>query len=376
MVPEASAAPASWDFALPSAERPRALWARVQRALKEFLFGAPEDALFAAASADHSRAHIAAFALLTLPLVFAFTPGGTLGRWAVLFSLLSGLLIATRLDSARQPRANPLLVLGVSVLYAVALSGVAWEILGPSALHIHPHHLLAGIVAGFALLAIRSDPRVCLLATVIGVLSLGGTLLFGPGAHAPATAAPLLVAAAGAGCASTCAALRGRQLKRLAILDTASGALHRSAFEACLAAAQRRGRVAGEPLMLARIEFSALPAIRATHGAGFADALLRWLASALVDRFRATDLLGRTGEDEFTLALQATDHPGVERRLERLGEELGTIELSRGGVREPIALRIAFGLAAFPREAGEVSAIQRIAGQRLALAKWRARQAA
>jgi diguanylate cyclase (GGDEF)-like protein len=332
--------------------------------------------LLALASADHTQTHVAVFALLTLPLSFAWAPGGAVARWAILFSLLSGVLIAARLESVQHVRANPIGVLGVSVLYAIALSGVASALLGPGVLRVDPTHLLAAVVAGCALLATRSDPRLSVLAGVVGMLSLAGLYAVGAASTAKESAAPILITAAGAGYVSSLAALRGQRLKRLAVLDTASGALHAAAFERCLFAVQRTARAACEPSMLARIEFSALPAIREAHGAAFADALLRWLASAIADRFRATDLLGRTGDDEFSLVLQGTDHPGVERRLERLREEFDTIEVGRGGLREPIVLRVTYGLAAFPRESEDAAAAQRLAGQRLGLAKWRARHAA
>jgi diguanylate cyclase (GGDEF)-like protein len=367
---------ATADFALPSAERSRALWVRVQRALKEFLFGAPEDALLAAVAAQRTRPHIAVFALLTLPLAFAWLPTAAVGRWAVVSSLLSGLLLAARLESAGQGRANPLAVLTVSALYAVSLSGVAFELFGPRALAVEPAVWLAGIALGGGYLALRGDPRVCLLASVVGSLALAAVLLSGPNARPLADAMPLLLTAVASGFACTLAAQRGRILRRLAILDTVSGALHANAFERCLGAALERTRRRAEPLMLARIEFSAFDEIRAAHGSAFADALLRWLAAALVDRFRATDFLGRTGDDEFSLALRDTDHPAIARRLEQLRRELGTIELRRGGVSEPIALRIAYGLAAFPREAADAAATQRLAAQRLALSKWRERHAA
>jgi diguanylate cyclase (GGDEF)-like protein len=372
----ASRSLASWEFAHPIAERPRGLWARAQLALKRFLLGAPEDSLLALASADLTQTHVAVFALLTLPLFFALAPGGAVARWAILFSLLSGLVIAARLESMQHVRANPIGVLGVSVLYAIALSGMASELLGPGLLRVDPAHLLAAFVAGCALLATRSDPRLSLLVGVVGMLSISGLYAVGTASTAREGSAPILITAAAAGFTSSLAALRGQRLKRLAVLDTASGALHAAAFERCLFAVQRCARATSEPSMLARVEFSALPAIRDAHGAAFADALLRWLASAIADRFRATDLLGRTGDDEFSLVLQGTDHPGVERRLERLREEFDTIEVGRGGLREPIALRVTYGLAAFPRESEDAAAAQRLAGQRLALAKWRARHAA
>ncbi len=375
MSPNAERVLAGWDFALPAAEKPRAFWARTQRALKRFLAGAPEDALIRSAFTDRSRTQLAAVALLTLPLCFAWLPGSPVGRWAILFSLISGLLLAVRLEAPDNARANPLALLAGGVLYAIALSGVAWELLGPAALRVDPRHALAAIVAVLGVLATRSDPRVCALGAGVGVLSVGALHAFGANAG-EASAAPALITAGGAGLASTLAAARGQRLARFAILDSASGALHAAAFDRCLRGAQQHARSTTQAITLAKIEFSALREIRETHGHALADSLLRWLASVLIDRFRATDLLGRTGQDEFSLALLDTDHPGVERRLERLRDELETIELSRGGQREPIALRVGFGLAALPREAFDAAGAQKLADQRLALARWRARQAA
>jgi diguanylate cyclase (GGDEF)-like protein len=376
MAPALGHSLATADFSFPTAERSRALWVRTQRALKEFLFGAPEDALLAAVASTRMRPHVAVFALLTLPLAFAWLPTAAIGRWAILCSLISGLLLAAGLESSGHGRGNPFAVLAVSALYAVSLSGVAFELFGPRALDVEPSVWLAAIAVGGGYLALRGDPRVCLLAAVVGVFALAALLLGGPHAMSLGRAWPYLGVAVASGFACTLAAQRGRALRRLAILDTVSGALHASAFERCLAAALDRPRGKPEPVMLARIELSALADIRAAHGSAFADALLRWLAAALVDRFRATDLLGRTGEDEFSLVLRDTDHPAIENRLEQLRCELGTIELKRGGVREPIALRISYGLAAFPREATDPASTQRLAAQRLALSKWRERHAA
>ncbi|HEY8120946.1 MAG TPA: GGDEF domain-containing protein [Myxococcota bacterium] len=374
-MPNAEGALQGWDFALPTAEPPRALWARTQRALKSFLLGAPEDALLDSALVDRTQTHLAAVALLTLPLCFAWLAGSAMGRAAILLSMVSGLLIAVRLEASERERTNPIALLMGGVVYAVALSGVAWEALGPAALSIDPNHALAASVAGLGLLATRSDPRLCVLGAAVGALSVGALHALGTTAS-DARLAPALLSVGGAALASTLAAARGRRLQRAAVLDSASGALHAAAFERCVRDAQQNASAAAQPLTLARIEFSALREIRATHGHALGDALLRWLASELTDRFRTTDLLGRTGEDEFSLVLLDTDHPGVERRLENVQRELETIELSRNGLREPVALRVAFGVAALPREAIDAASARKLVDQRLALARWQARRLA
>jgi len=375
MVPGVEGFSVSFDFALPIAAKPRGRWARVQRGLKAFLIGSPEDALVAAATTDRTFTHAAAVALLTLPLLFVFVGDGAIQRWAMLFSMLTGLLIAVRLEIVDHPRVQPVAELAGSVLYACVLSAFAWSVLGPSALRVEPAHALAALAIGQALLALRGDPRLCVLAAGVGVLSIGALETFGA-AHATslAAAAPSLLTAAALGLASTLAALRGQRIQRLAILDSGSGALHAAAFARCLAHAESRARAASQSLTLARVEFGALREIREAHGAALADALLRWLVRELGERFRATDLLGRTGSDELAVALLDADHPGVERRFERLQDELATIELRKAGLREPIALRLAFGLAVVPREALESASADKLAQQRLALAKWKTRR--
>jgi len=377
MVPGAESFSASFDFSLPTAAKPRGRWARVQRALKAFLIGSPEDALVAAATTDRSFTHAAAVALLTLPLLFVFVGDGAIQRWAMLVSMLTGLLIAVRLEIVDHPRVQPVAELAGSVLYACVLSAFAWSVLGPSALRVEPAHALAALAVCHALLALRGDPRLCVLATGVGVLSIGALGMLGDApSRSFAAAAPSLLTAAALGVASTLAALRGRRIQRLAILDSASGALHASAFARCLAHAESRAHAASQSLTLARVEFGALHEIREAHGAALADALMRWLVRELGERFRATDLLGRTGADELAVALLDADHPGVERRFERLRDELATIELRKAGLREPIALRLAFGLAVVPREALESAGADKLAQQRLALAKWKTRHAA
>jgi len=376
MVPGAEGFNASFDFSLPTAAKPRARWARFQRGLKAFLIGSPEDALVAAATTDRTLTHAAAVALLTLPLLFVFVGDGAIQRWAMLFSVLSGLLIAVRLEIVDHPRVQPVAELAGSVLYACVLSAFAWSVLGPSALQVEPAHALAALAIGQALLATRGDPRLCLLAGGVGVLSIGALETFGHAQRGFVAALPSLMTAAALAVASTLAALRGQKIQRLAILDSASGALHGAAFARCLAHAESRARAASQSITLARVEFGALREIREAHGAAFADALLRWLVRELGERFRATDLLGRTGADELAVALLDADHPGVEQRFQRLRNELSTIELRKAGLREPIALRLSFGLAVVPREALESAGADKLAQQRLALAKWRTRHAA
>jgi hypothetical protein len=76
------------------------------------------------------------------------------------------------------------------------------------------------------------------------------------------------------------------------------------------------------------------------------------------------------------MALVDADHPTVARRFAQLRDELSTIALVKDGQREAIALELAVGIAAVPREALDVVEALKLAQTRASLARWRTQQAA
>jgi diguanylate cyclase (GGDEF)-like protein len=351
---------AYWELAPAQHAPPRSAWAKAQRWLEGFLLSVPEDALLGDGGATRARVQLGAVALLTFPLAFAWIPAVPLGRWPTLFCVVTGLIAVAWLEASDRVRPHPTALLAGGFLYAGTLGGVAWEMLGAGALRVDPTLALAAVAIGLTLLAVRGDPRLCLAGGAVGVLSVAA---FG--------SAPATFSAGSVGVASVLAAARGRALRRLAILDRVSGALNEAAFERCVRQAHERTRRTGQPFTLASIEFSALTEIRDTHGVALAEALLRWLASRLADGFRATDLIGRTGADELSIVLLDADPEGALRRLDALCRELATIELRRDGLRQPFALRTAYGAAAAPFERLDAAGLQRLAAQRLAAARRR-----
>jgi diguanylate cyclase (GGDEF)-like protein len=79
------------------------------------------------------------------------------------------------------------------------------------------------------------------------------------------------------------------------------------AFHALLAReAMRRART-GETLSIAIVDLDGLREVNARHGAASGTELLRVCANALETTLRGIDQLARTGPDEFSALLHATD---------------------------------------------------------------------
>lgn len=68
----------------------------------------------------------------------------------------------------------------------------------------------------------------------------------------------------------------------------------------------RRSRTA-EPLAVAVLDVDGLRRITARHGAAMGSKVLRLCAAALRETVRAVDEIARTGPDEFSVLLHATD---------------------------------------------------------------------
>ena len=377
MVPPAIAETARYEFALAAPPRVRAWRARAQLALKRFVLGAPEDELVPLATPHRGIAHLTTAALLTLPIALTGAtraPSSALSRAALLLTVLAGLALAARVESAHA-RPRPIVDFLGALLLALALAGVLLLAVQTALPFVDARHALTLAVLGLAALSIRGDPRACAFTTALGALTL---IAFAShrGELAILALAPDLASVGAAGVASTLAAQRQRALARLAIRDAASGALHEAAFTRCLGAASERARAAQQPLSVARVEITSLHRIRQTHGDAFASALTHWLASLVADRFRTTDLLGRAGADGFAMALVDADHPALARRFEQLRDELSTIALVKGAQREPIAVELAFGIAAVPREALDAGEALKLAETRASLARWRTLRAA
>lgn len=111
-------------------------------------------------------------------------------------------------------------------------------------------------------------------------------------------------------------------------------------FQALLAREElRRGRT-GESLTVAMLDVDGLRWVNAHHGAGAGSEILRLCVSTLRSTLRAVDELARTGPDEFSVLLHATDSRSASIWADRFEDELQAVsfELEAGPVTCSIGL--------------------------------------
>jgi diguanylate cyclase (GGDEF)-like protein len=163
----------------------------------------------------------------------------------------------------------------------------------------------------------------------------------------------------------TQAALRAR-IEGLALTDPLTGVLnHRGlhdALQATLEAADRRG---GKVAVVV-LDLDGFERLNDTVGHAAGDEALRIGARTLQGELRPGDVCGRTGGDEFLLALADTDAWRAERVVERLRSALA---YAAAGAVGRDALTFSAGIAEFPRDARDQTALTRLAAGALYRAK-------
>jgi diguanylate cyclase (GGDEF)-like protein len=107
-----------------------------------------------------------------------------------------------------------------------------------------------------------------------------------------------------------------------------------------------------------------------TYGHAVGDRVLRVVSDCLRTTFRASDIVGRYGGDEFVVILPETDGPGAETICGRAVNAVSTqpFEVSDGS---KITVRLAAGVATFAEDGDNVTDLLKAADKRLYLAKGR-----
>jgi diguanylate cyclase len=93
-------------------------------------------------------------------------------------------------------------------------------------------------------------------------------------------------------------------------------------FEALLSREELRRARTGETMAVAVVDLDGLRDMNARHGAAAGTELLRGCAEALRHSVRAVDELARTGPDEFSVLLHATDARSAAAWAERFQDML------------------------------------------------------
>ena len=111
-------------------------------------------------------------------------------------------------------------------------------------------------------------------------------------------------------------------------------------FQALLVREELRRARTGESLTVAMLDIDGLRRVNARHGAAAGTEILRLCATTLRSNLRAVDELARTGPDEFSVLLHATDARNAAIWADRFEDELQAVsfELDTGPVTCSIGL--------------------------------------
>lgn len=154
-------------------------------------------------------------------------------------------------------------------------------------------------------------------------------------------------------------------MRDLAIRDGLTGIFNRRHGLEQLAAALVAAEGAGEKVAVALLDVDHFKQINDGHGHLVGDAVLRDLSRVLSERLRGTDLVARYGGEEFIVILRRADREQAAGVIDavraRLAERKGTDEVPR--------YTFSCGVAEYPRDGQEATALLARADQRLYVAK-------
>lgn len=152
------------------------------------------------------------------------------------------------------------------------------------------------------------------------------------------------------------------RMRDLAIRDGLTGLYNRRYALEQLGEALVAAQATGEHLVVALIDIDHFKAVNDTHGHLVGDAVLRDVARVFGDRLRGTDLVGRYGGEEFIVILRrAAAHQGR--------DVLEQIRRRPAGTDVPVAWTFSAGVAEFPTDGRDVTALLGRADARLYEAK-------
>jgi diguanylate cyclase (GGDEF)-like protein/PAS domain S-box-containing protein len=138
-----------------------------------------------------------------------------------------------------------------------------------------------------------------------------------------------------------------RRLESISLTDDLTGLFNRRGF---FTFAQQYIGVAGRkptPLFLLYIDLDNLKRINDSYGHHMGDTALVRMAQILRATFRASDVKGRMGGDEFAVFPIGTTQRSVEASLGRLTKAIRAFNAAR---RSPFKLMISYGLACYDPE--------------------------
>jgi diguanylate cyclase (GGDEF)-like protein len=134
------------------------------------------------------------------------------------------------------------------------------------------------------------------------------------------------------------------RLEVLSATDALTGLFNRRHFDDRLRDEFRRAQRYDDPLTLIVLDIDHFKRVNDAHGHAAGDAVLRAVAEALKVSVRETDLIARTGGEEFAVILPRTQLNGAITVAERVWKDVGDLKVA--GIADRVTA--SFGVSAFP----------------------------
>ncbi len=157
------------------------------------------------------------------------------------------------------------------------------------------------------------------------------------------------------------------RLRLLSITDSLTGTSNRRHFVEAAEQELARARRYGHPSSLLMLDIDHFKSINDTHGHAVGDEALRTFTAACRALLRESDLLGRTGGEEFAILLPETDVAGARMVAERIRR--CTAELLVPARTETVRFTVSIGVACCAAGTRDVDAMLSSADEALYRAK-------
>lgn len=155
-----------------------------------------------------------------------------------------------------------------------------------------------------------------------------------------------------------------KRMLQLEVKDAVTQFLSAEQFNYRLSEEMDRARRIEEPLSVVKLSIDQLPQINQTLGESVRDAVLKHIAVLVKRSSRVTDVLCRTGENEFSLLLPHSTHKGALLKAERLRRIVEASPVPGASIN----ISISQGVSEFPSLAGDANSVSKGASQALNVA--------